>query len=140
MTHVPTRVPLPQPDEVSGPFWNGCAERRLLIQRCVACGAFQSPPRLLCRNCRSDSFDWHESKGNGRVYTYTIVHYPGTPSLRAQVPYVVVVVKLDDCEGALLTSNLVGDDALDVTVDRAVRLRWDNEVGIWLPRFELVAD
>ena len=136
---APTQVPLPQPDAVSEPFWAGCEERRLLVQHCLQCGAFQSPARLLCRNCRGSEFGWQESQGRGRVYTYTIVHHPGSPSLSEQVPYVVVVVQLDDCGGVRLISNLVGENVADVAVDRAVQLRWDDDAGAWLPRFELVA-
>ena len=114
------------------------AEQRLLVQHCLACGAFQSPARLLCRNCRGSDFEWRESEGNGRIYTYTIAHHPGSPALRDEVPYVVVVVELDDCGGARLISNLVGEDAMKAAVDRRVRLRWDDAAGAWLPRFELV--
>lgn len=136
---APTQVPLPQIDYVSEPFWTGCAERRLLVQHCLACGTFQNSPRLHCRNCRGSEFDWRESEGRGRVYTYTVVYHPAAPALRDQVPYVVVVVKLDDCGGAQLISNLVGEDAANVAVDRAVQLRWDDDTGIWLPRFALAA-
>lgn len=135
---APTQVPLPQADDVTAPFWNGCAERRLLVQHCLTCGAFQSVPQRYCRKCRGSEFDWQESEGQGRVHTYTVVHHPAAPALRDQVPYVVVVVKLDDCGGAMLISNLVGDGAADVAVDRAIRLCWDNDAGAWLPRFELV--
>ena len=137
---APTQVPLPQADAVSEPFWKGCAEGRLLIQRCVTCGTFESPPRLLCGNCRGNTFSWRESKGLGRVYTYTIVHHPGAPALRDEVPYVVVVIQLDDCGGALLISNVVGVDASDVAVGRSVRLVWDDDSAVRLPRFELVKD
>lgn len=137
---APTQVPLPQPDAVSEAFWAGCAERRLLVQHCLSCGTFQSPARLLCRSCRGGEFEWLESRGRGRIYTYTIVHHPGSPALREQVPYVIVVAQLDDCGGARLISNLVGDDAAEVVVGRPVRLLWDNEAGAWLPRFELVRD
>lgn len=135
---APTAVPLPQPDAASEPFWAGCAERRLLVQRCTGCGTFQSPPRLMCRACRGSEFAWQESQGNGRVYSYTIAHHPGSPALREQVPYVVVAVELDDCGGTRLISNLVGKNAEDVAVDRTVRLLWDDAAGMFLPRFELV--
>jgi len=137
---APTQVPLPQPDAASEPFWKGCAEQRLLVQRCRTCHTFQSPPRLHCRNCRGSAFDWHESTGRGHVFTYTVVHHAGAPALHDQVPYIVVVVKLDDCGGVLLVSNLVGAGAVDVAVDRPVRLRWDNDAGVTLPRFELAKD
>jgi uncharacterized OB-fold protein len=136
--HAPARVPLPQPDPASAPFWAGCAEQRLLIPRCVACGSFQSPPRLSCRNCRGAEFEWRPSNGFGHIYTYTIVHHPGSPALSDEVPYVVVVVELDDCAGARLVSNLVGETADAAWIGAQVRLVWDDRAGAWLPRFELI--
>lgn len=137
MMRPPTAVPLPQPDAASEPFWAGCAERTLLVQQCLSCGTFQSPPRLRCRNCRASTFDWKRSEGSGEIYTYTVVHHPGSPALREQVPYIIVVVQLDDCGGVRLISNLVGDDAHDVAIGRRVSLTWDEAAGSWLPRFAL---
>jgi uncharacterized OB-fold protein len=134
---APRSVPLPQPDAVTAPYWAGCAERRLLVQQCEACGAFQSPPRLSCRACRGEAFGWRETSGRGRIFTYTVAHHPVSPGLAGEVPYVVVAVELADCGSALLISNLVGDDALAAAVGRAVSLRWDDDAGAWLPRFEL---
>ena len=74
------------------------------------------------------------------MYTYTVVHHPAAPALHDQVPYVVAVVKLNDCGEVLLTSNMVGATAADVAVDRSVRLLWDNDAGAWLPRFELAPE
>jgi len=138
MMRAPRQVPLPQPDEVSGAFWSACAEQRLVFQQCKACGTFQDVPRLYCANCRAGDFEWIESKGAGRVYTYTIVHHPPSPAMKDEVPYVVVVVKLDDCGGVLLVSDLVGKAAEDVAVDQPVRICWDDDAGASLPRFELV--
>lgn len=134
---APTEVPLPQPDAASAPFWAGCAQQRLLVQRCLGCGSFQSSPRLMCRTCRGTEFNWPESNGEARVFTYTIAHHPASPALREQVPYVVVVVELADCGGARLVSNLVGENASAVAVGAPVRLLWDDATGVWLPQFEL---
>lgn len=134
---APSQVPLPQADDVSGPFWAGCSEHRLMFQQCKACATFQSVPRLYCANCRADEFHWVESKGMGYVFTYTIVYHPPSPSMSEDVPYIVVVVKLDDCGGVMLVSNLVGESAMDIAVDRPVRLCWDEDAGASLPRFEL---
>jgi uncharacterized OB-fold protein len=134
---APRHVPLPAPDAVSEGFWSACAEQRLVVQQCSACGAFQSPPRLLCTTCRGADLSWRDSAGSGRVYTYTVAHYAATPALRDQTPYVVVVVELDDCGGALMTSNLVGESAADVRVGMRVQVRWDQDAGMWLPRFAL---
>lgn len=135
---APNQVPLPQVDDVSEPFWSGCEEQRLMFQKCRACGAFQSVPRQLCNECRADEFDWIESNGTGRIFTYTIVHHPPSPAMTDEVPYVVIVVKLDDCGGVLLVSNLVGERASELTIDSPVRLCWDRDSGAFLPRFELL--
>jgi uncharacterized OB-fold protein len=137
---APTQVPLPQPDSASAPFWAGCAEQRLLIPRCMSCGWFQSPPRVLCRHCRGAKFVWRQSQGLGRVYTYTIAHHPASPALRDELPYVIVVVELEDCGGARLISNLVGEDAGAVSIGAPVRVLWDNAAGAWLPRFALIGE
>ena len=136
---APSAVPLPVPDAASAPFWAACADRRLLIPRCSACGMYQSPPRLSCRSCRGETFDWVESLGNGQIYTFTIAHHPASDALREQVPYAVVVVELDDCVGARLVSNLVDADAGAIAVGKAVSLKWDDTAGAWLPRFVLAA-
>jgi uncharacterized OB-fold protein len=135
---APVHVPLPQPDAASVQFWAGCDEQRLLIPRCLDCGTFQSPPRLLCRNCRGRDFTWEQSAGLGLIYTYTVAHHPGTPALVDEVPYVVVVIELLDCGGARLVSNLIGKDDCVPAIGAPVRLIWDDVTGRWLPRFELV--
>ena len=44
---------LPVPDDVSRPFWDGCAAGELRMQACGACGRLRFPPRPMCPWCRS---------------------------------------------------------------------------------------
>lgn len=136
MKGAPTGLPLPRADAQSAPFWEACARHRLIVQRCTGCGAFGHPPQALCRQCQSRGFEWVESSGRGAVFSYTIAHHPVHPAVRDQVPYGVIVVKLDDCGGVLVTSNLVEAELEALRVGLRVMLVWDDVAeGIALPRF-----
>ena len=136
MTGAPTGLPLPAPDVVTAPFWEACAKHRLNIQRCAGCGTFRHPPGPICPRCLSRESAWEESRGRGEVFTYTVAHHPVHPAVRNQVPYGVVVVRLDDCGRVLLTSNVVDIPPASLRVGLRVMLVWDDVAdGVALPRF-----
>jgi uncharacterized OB-fold protein len=135
---APRGLPLPQPDALSAPFWEACAGHRLIVQRCTRCGAHRHPPRPLCRHCQGREHEWFESAGRGEIFSYTVAHHPVHPAVRDQVPYGVIVVRLDDCPDVLLTSNLVDAPIEALRVGLRVRLIWDDVAeGVALPRFAL---
>ncbi|MGH7820298.1 MAG: Zn-ribbon domain-containing OB-fold protein [Candidatus Binatia bacterium] len=138
MKGAPEGLPLPEADALTAPFWEACAEHRLVVQRCTRCGAFGHPPRPLCPRCQSREFEWVESRGLGEIFTYTIAHHAVHPAVKDQVPYGVIVVKLDDCGGVLVTSNLVDAPVERLRVGLRVSLVWDDLAeGIAVPRFVL---
>ncbi|WTW99184.1 Zn-ribbon domain-containing OB-fold protein [Streptomycetaceae bacterium NBC_01309] len=104
-TSVPSR-PVPRPTKLSEPFWRGCAEGRLLHQRCSDCGAAVFKPQAFCPRCLSTSLTWQESSGHGVVNTFSVVWRPQTPAF--EVPYVVAVIELR--EGHQMISNVVNCD------------------------------
>ena len=112
-------IPLPDPTPVSDVFWEGCKNRRLLFQRCQECGTAVFDPAAACRSCLSPRLEWEESRGEGSVYSWTIVWRPQTPAFT--VPYAVVIIDMD--EGYQMLSSLVDCDSdvlklgLRVTVD-----------------------
>jgi uncharacterized OB-fold protein len=139
---APGPLPLsaPQPDDVTAPFWAGCNEQRLLIQRCTHCGRHRHLPAALCPHCRSAESDWTQSDGAGQIFTYTVVHHAAHPDLVDRLPYTIVVVELADCGGVLVTSNLVGTDGRGFAVGDAVTLQWAQSIhGNWLYQFALDA-
>ena len=138
MTGAPHGLPIPEADALTQPFWEACARHRLVVQRCRHCGGFGHPPRPVCRGCQGREFEWAESQGRGEVFTYTIAHHAAHPAVEEQVPYGVVVVKLDDCGGTLVTSNLVDLPPDEIGVGLRVRVVWDDvDEGVALPRFAL---
>jgi uncharacterized OB-fold protein len=80
-------------------FYRFCGERKLMGVRCKKCGAISWPPHSLCSGCFSNTMEWIEFKGRGKLLTYTIIHFP-PGQFQALAPYVVGIVKLE--EGAQL--------------------------------------
>jgi uncharacterized OB-fold protein len=93
---MPTDVqpPRPQPDQLTAPFWQGCREHRLLIQRCQACGHYIHWPRPVCRFCLSTDLSPEEVSGQATLYTYTLVLQPFHPYYADKVPYLLATVEL----------------------------------------------
>ncbi|GAA1916628.1 Zn-ribbon domain-containing OB-fold protein [Nocardioides hwasunensis] len=124
--------PLPQPSELTRPFWDGAVAHRLLHPRCDACGGAFFPPHAVCPACRAAAWSWQESAGRGTVHSSTVVHR--APQEGFATPYVLAVVDLD--EGFELMTNVVGAGALDVTTGRRVRVAWQQVGDSVLPVFE----
>jgi uncharacterized OB-fold protein len=81
------------------------------------------------------SFDltWHTSKGEGAIYTYTVVRQIGHPAFRELAPYVVAWIDLD--EGFRMISNVVGVDVDDIRIGQRVRVEWSDQDEVALPLF-----
>jgi uncharacterized OB-fold protein len=128
-------IPHPAPDEDTGPFWAGCRERTLLLQRCADCGTWRFPPRPRCPSCSSTETTWERASGQGLVASYTICHPPVLPAFADRAPYNVVVVQLD--EGPFLVSNLLeGQPEMGL----AVRVTFaDVDDELTLPQFRPLA-
>ncbi len=104
-------VPFPRPALTgeAAPFWEAAREGRLDIEACAACGTLRHPPRPVCARCGSTASEWRTVSGHGEVWSYTTVHRPTLPAFDAVVPYVAVVVRLE--EGPFLVSRLSSSDA-----------------------------
>lgn len=125
-------IPLPRPTALSAPFWDGCREGVLRVQRCRACGGRVFIPQPVCTHCQADALEWVTCSGRGTLYSYTTVHRPPHPEL--EVPYVVAIVELE--EGCHMLSNLVDcpPDRLRVGMPVEVDFRPVSE-QITLPMF-----
>jgi len=126
--------PIPVPDEISKPFWQGCQRQELLLQKCRDCGRFQFYPRPLCINCMSQRLAWVRSSGKGTVHTFTVIHQNVTPGFAQEVPYVFAIVELT--EGVRLTTNIVGCAPKDVYIGMPVAVVFEPiSPEITLPKF-----
>ncbi len=116
--------PLPIIDAESRPFWQGARERRLQIQRCMACRRHFFYARALCPYCHSDAVDWVTASGRGTIYTFTIARRPAGPAFKADVPYVVALVELE--EGPRLMTNIIGIAPESVRIGQRVKAVFED--------------
>ena len=129
-------IPLPQPTMVSRPFWDGCKRGELLFQHCNNCSGATWSPALMCCHCHSLDLVWKQSKGEGEVYSWTVVWRPQTPEFT--VPYAAVIMRMD--EGYDFLSNMIDCDpeAIQVGMRAKVAFHKLND-DITLPYFVPVA-
>ena len=114
--------PLPVPDPLTQPYWDGLTAGELRIQRCLSCEKAVFYPRALCPHCGSRKLDWITCSGRGTLHAFTIAHR-GTPAaFKGSTPYVVAMVDLE--EGARVLTNLVDVDP----TPEAVRIGMPVEV------------
>ncbi|MBI5720722.1 MAG: Zn-ribbon domain-containing OB-fold protein [Burkholderiales bacterium] len=127
--------PLPIIDPESAPYWAALRERRLILKHCRDCGRHHFYPRALCPHCHSDALEWSDARGTGSIYSYTVARRPAGPAFKADAPYVVAVVELD--EGARMMTNIVTDDVESVRIGQRVAVAYEAVTDeITLPKFK----
>ena len=132
--------PLPVVDSDTKPFWDGCRQGKLMLQRCAQCGHVRFPPTHFCSKCHSAAYELIESSGRGRVFSWIVVRHPVPREVyAAEVPYVVALITLD--EGVRIPSNIVGVAPEKVTPNMPVRVKFlEVTPEITLPLFEPVPE
>jgi uncharacterized OB-fold protein len=127
--------PLPQLDNVNEEYWKAAREGRLLIQQCPKCGHRQWYPRAVCTQCAADP-EWLEASGRGTVHTYTVVRQQGIPAFKAELPYVITMVELE--EGPMIFGSMPGVDPDTVSIGMPVEVYFvaaadDTGIPYWRP-------
>ncbi|WP_404301170.1 Zn-ribbon domain-containing OB-fold protein [Alicycliphilus denitrificans] len=136
MSEAPAR-PLPQPTDLTRPYWQAAAQGELHMQHCGACGQWQFYPRPFCIHCEAETLQWRAVSGLGRIYTYTINHRAPNAFMKLRLPYVVAIVELD--EGPRLMANIQGEGALDAAIGRRVKVLFEPvSEELALPQFALL--
>jgi len=139
--------PKPVPDADTRPFWDAVASRSLIVQRCAACEKWIWQPKPMCNRCQTPEPVWTPVTGRARVVSWTVVHPPVLPVWQDAVPFVILLVELDDAPGVRMIGQLVGADAAllrtdgnaeGIDFDTAVEVRWcTDEAGQMLPAWTL---
>ncbi len=130
--------PLPAVDALSKPFWDAATQHRLVLQRCTACGYFNHPPRLACDACQSQQLDFEPVSGRGRIYSFTVMHQPNIAGFEDEIPYLNILVELEEQAKLFMVCDLPLADRDKVTIGGPVEV-WFEDVNaeISLPRFRL---
>lgn len=130
------RRPRPAPDDVTRFYWDAAAEHRLVLQRCRSCAKFQFPPEICCLHCQAEDFEPAEVSGHGVIYSYSVVDRPLHAGFVDALPYVVVLVELDDQPELRILTNLVDvPEGTPVSCGMPVEVVFEDRDGVTLPQF-----
>ena len=140
---APPLPPKPVADRDTQPFWDAVAGHRLVVQRCGSCDAWVWHPRPICPRCHGAILTWTEVSGSARVVSWTALHSPVLPVWADELPFVILLVELDDAPGVRMIGQLVDDagsllqtngEAEGIAFGSPVTLRWRvDEAGQTLP-------
>ena len=131
--------PVPAPDELSKPFWDAPREHRLCVQRCAECGYYNHPPRPFCDACLSRRLAFEPVSGRGKIYTFTVMHQRDVAGFENEVPFINIVVELEEQPMLLMVSNLPIAERDRVRIDAPVEVSFeDRGGGSIIPQFRLV--
>ena len=122
-THEKPTKPVPTPDEMSQPFFEGAADDKLVIQKCNSCPVFLWPLKELCTECLSEDLKWEAVSGSGTVHSFVIMHRLFHPGFQDDVPYNLTVVEL--AEGPRVTTILRNVENEDIHVGLKVQAGWE---------------
>ena len=132
--------PRPVLDAYSRPFWEGARDGQLTIQRCAQCGHFRHPPRPVCERCSSEEHEVVAVSGRGRVFSFTTNYQRNVSGFEEVVPYVNVIVELDEQPGLYLLGDVPAGASDWVAIDVPVEVvfePFEDATGapIALPQF-----
>ncbi len=126
--------PVPHPTPESQPYWDGAAEGKLRLQRCTSCGTVRHYPQLVCAHCCSLGVGWIEASGRGTVHSWTVAHHAFHPAFKADLPYTLVTVDLQEGPRALGRLDPASQDRLRIGLPVQVTFPRNAE-GVALPVF-----
>lgn len=115
--------PRPRLAGLTGEYYAWLGRHELRFQRCTGCGRFRHVPRDLCAGCGSDGFEWAQSSGRGRLFTWTTTYRAMHPRF-LEVPFTTAVVELE--EGPRVVTSIEGVDEADLWIGLPVRAAFDD--------------
>ena len=121
------KIPAPEPNPETTPFWDAATQGRLLLKKCQACNQPHYYPRTICPFCGSDRTEWQPASGRGTIYSWSVMR-------RAEPPYCIAYVTLE--EGPTMMTNIVGADLDAIRIGQKVRVIFTpTEGGPPVPTF-----
>lgn len=117
--------PEPVRDVWNAPFLDGFREKRLRLPFCAETGQFFFPPGPVSPFTGKPCREWRDASGRGTLWSYVVFHQNYFAGFADEVPYPVLMVKLD--EGPFLIANLRGRTPADLRIGQRVRAVFDED-------------
>jgi len=110
-----------------------------MIQHCQDCNYFNHPPRPLCDACLSQRLEFVLVSGRGTVYSYTIMHQPNIAGFEKEIPYINMLVELDEQPQLFMVSYLPISEQAKLRIGGQVEVMFEKiDDEVTLPQFRLV--
>ena len=122
---MPNRPQPRFPEKNTEPYWKGAQEGKLLYQVDSETGDVVFPPRLINPKTGGNKLEWRESKGEGTLYTFSVVRQNRMPGFADMGAYSVAYVDMD--EGFRVYSTVVGVENPLEDIKIGMRLKVDFE-------------
>jgi uncharacterized OB-fold protein len=126
-------APVPEPDGLDAPYWQGTRQNELRIQRCRDCRTWLWGPEWICHQCLSFNLEWQPVEGRGLIYSWERAWHPVHPALKGHPPYIVVLVELPEAGHVRMLGNLLGDPHQEVRIGAAVEAVFEPHDEAKLP-------
>ena len=114
------------------PYWDGCAEKRLVIAQCDDCAHWIHPPKSVCPNCWATEISRHDRSGAAHVYTFTEI-----PQKEGK-PRISVWAQLDDAD--VIVMGELDHDYDSIAIGDALTLTWNVLEDRFVPGFRKKPD
>ena len=111
-------------------FYKNLAQGKLMAGKCTQCGKIHLPPRPLCDNCFSQTFEWVEVSGKGKLVSYTVIHI-APPQFQELAPYAVGIIEL---ENGLRIPGMISSvipEQLKIGMDLSIEFGTCNTTQAW---------
>jgi uncharacterized protein len=110
---------IPKPDELNLEWFQAIiASGTMCLQQCSNCANYSHPPRYYCGECFSGEHSFVPISGAGTVYSYTISEFTAEEAWKDAVPYLTVVVQLDEGPRVVGSARIV--DPFTVAIGQRV--------------------
>ena len=134
MAETAYKRPLPRRRGFAGEFYDFCKKHELRFQRCTDCDTWRHVPRDMCAKCGSFNWEWAQSSGKGKLFSWTTAVQPMLPQFADLVPYSPVVIEMD--EGVRLVSWLTNVPPEELRLGLPVEVAFDDVTAeVTLPKF-----
>lgn len=127
MSSFYTTCPAPLVTPLTRPFWEGCAQGKLQLQRCDDCARFRFFPTEACPDCRSTHFTWTPVSGRGQVFSWIVVHRSVDPVWQSRVPFVTGIIEIAEQPGCLMPGIIVGVEPGEVRDAMPVEVEFERQ-------------
>ena len=124
---MPSRPQPSFPEADTKAYWDAIKDSKLTYQVCKKCSTVVFSPRPFCTDCGSEDLDTRVSKGEGEIYTYSVVRQSRVPAFAEMGAYAVAYVDLD--EGFRILTNIVGaaDPTKDIRIGQRVKVEFEKQ-------------